>query len=573
MTVERPVSHRRRALSLSPLWPAMATLSPRSSVAASPEATAPAAFAVQVAVDASQALHPANPLLVGSNTPWVYGSEGLMDEQGAYRPGMLELAKELAPTVLRYPSVADTHAWRQGIGPLASRQPVFAYPGQPFQKIVYGTQEFLETCEAVGAQPLFIVNMHDGTDASLAQQAADWVRHVNRTPQLSRRTGKPLPRAAYWELGNEPYLMEAKLPDGSPNRLLLRPELFARRANAVIAAMKAVDPGVRVGLPFALDTYSGRPWRPNGGELATVVGEQLGYADKLLAGLDRPQDLHFLALHYYMPLITGPTDAQGRPLLLPATDEALHWGAMAGSETIRRHLQLVPEFWSRHPRTARTPAPRLLVTEFNSFFTSGQAQGKELKQNAYVMTQAGALFAADLLRVLAMEPRVEAAMQWSLSGNWVFGAIAPPQGAAAARARPVYHVLRLFRRLLAGGQVVAVQVDAPVTQKAGTGVSFAAPYPAMPLATGLAVREGSELRCLVINKDPAQAADVVLALRGARAREAQAEVLQSRGLFHTPDTAEASVPTPAAVRLEADGSRAAWRLPPASCGLVRIKLR
>lgn len=572
MPADNTPSRRRRALSLAPWWPATAGL-PWPAWASPAAGPAAEAFQVEVMVDAASALHPANPLLLGSNTPWVYGSEGLMDERGDYRPGMLALAKELAPTVLRYPSVADTHAWRQGIGPLASRQPVFAYPGQPFQKIVYGTQEFLETCEAVGAQPLFIVNMHDGTDASLAQQAADWVRHVNRTPQLSRRTGKQLPKAAYWELGNEPYLMESKLPDGSPNRLQLRPELFARRANAVIAAMKAVDPGVRVGLPFALDTYSGRPWRANGGELATVVGEQLGYADKLLAGLERPQDLHFLALHYYMPLITGPTDAQGRPLLLPATDEALHWGAMAGSETIRRHLQLVPEFWSRHPRTARAPAPRLLVTEFNAFFTSGQAQGKELKQNAYVMTQAGALFAADLLRVLAMEPRVEAAMQWSLSGNWVFGAIAPPQGVAAARPRPVYHVMRLFRTLLAGGQVVAVEVAAPTTQKAAAGVAFSAPYPGMPVATALAVRDGAELRCLVINKDPGQPADWTLVLRGARAREAQAEALFSSGLFAAPDTAEASVVRATPVRLDAEGGRLAGRLPPASCGLVRIRLR
>ena len=547
-------------------WPALglATPAPAKAAGATP-------LPIGLRIQAQAALHPVNPQLVGSNTPWVYGSEGLMDADGQWHQGMANRARELAPTVLRYPGVPDTHFWRQGLGPLAQRPAVFAYPGQPFQKIVYGSQEFLEACEAVNAQPLIQVNMHQGSEADLARQAADWVRTLNVQGLVSRHTGKRLPKVTYWELGNEPYLMETRLDNGQPNPLFLRPEQFARRASVIMAAMKAVDPSIRLGLPFALDTYSGRPWRPDGQELATVVGPHLGWADKLLAGLERPQDLAFLAVHYYMPLITGPVNAQGLPVLM-GSDERLYWGAAAGSETLRRHLGLVAEFWAQHPRTARLPLPRIGVTEYNSFFTNTRVKDREIPQNAYVMTQAGALFVADLLRVMALEPRIELATQWSLNGNWVFGAIPPVPGDALPPVRPVFHAMRLFRSLLRSGQVVASQVTVASTQQAAQGVSFSAAWPGMPLAAAVATRDGDELQAIVIHKDPQRPGQVSLSLEGAGLRSATVEQVQARAVFDSPGQPEASQLVRPTVTVDAARRLVSWEMGPASFALVRLKL-
>ena len=562
-------SSRRRQL-LGTLGAAAGT--PTLLTAASAAAGAPGPLPISVQVQADQLLHAVNPQLVGSNTPWVYGSEGLMEPSGNWRAGMAARAREMAPTVLRYPGVPDTHHWRQGIGPLAERKEVFAYPGQPFQKIVYGTQEFLEACEVVNAQPLIEVNMHQGSDTELAQQAADWVRYINQQTLVSRINGKPLPKALYWELGNEPYLMDAKLPDGQPNPLFLRPEQFARRASAVMAAMKAVDPGIRLGLPFVLDTYSGKPWRANGNELATVVGDHLGWADKMLAGLARPQDLAFLAVHYYMPLITGPVDARGIPKLM-GTDEQLYWGAAGGSETLRRHLGLIAEFWAQHPRTARLPPPRIGITEYNSFFTTARVNNQELPQNSYVMTQAGALFVADLLRVMAQEPRIELATQWSLNGNWVFGAFPYADGTTPPPVRPVFHAMTMFRSLLRAGRLVASAVQVETTSKATSGTGFAAPWPAMPLASAVATRDGRTLQVVVINKDPQRAGAVSLGVTGASVQSASVEQVHAKAVFDSPGQPEASTRVRPAVVVDTATRQVRWTIEPASFALLTVQLQ
>jgi len=533
---------------------------------------APATLPVAIELHAQARLLPTNPKLLGSNTPWVYGSEGLLDDAGQWRPAMLARAREWSPPVLRYPGgePADSYRWRQGVGPMAERPAVLAYEGQPLQRIVYGTQEFLETCEALGSTPLIVVNMHTGNDAEVARQAADWVRYTTGQTLISRKTGKPLPKVRDWELGNEPYLMDSRRADGRANPMFLRPAQFAQRVNLVMAAMREADPGLRIGLPFALDTLSGRPWR-SGGEPATVVGDQLGYADKLLSRLDRPQDVSFLALHYYMPLV-GAVSAESLQRL--PSDEALYWGAVAGSEVLRRHLTQVTDFWAQHPRTRGLPLPRLQVTEFNSFFTNGVVQGKEPRQNAYVATQAGALFVADLIRVMSGNAQVEAATQWSLNGNWVFGAIAAPTGSAPEPVRPVFQVMRLARALLAaGGQHVQLSVVAPTRPGATPQVGFAAPYPDMPLATALASRHGQTVQVMVINKDPSRSAAVTVALADAQARQATVEQLQSAGVFASPDTPQASSLVQPKVSVDREGRQAQWTLGPASVALLTLRLR
>ena len=117
-------------------------------------------------------------------------------------------------------------------------------------------------------------------DAGVARLAADWVRYINRIVQIYRegdpvtdprdaailesinwtdRTGRPLPRllkpgeppvpkAIYWEIGNEP---EGDFPGYIRNHALSKEE-YSRRYRLIASAMKAEDPGVLVG-PCCLD--------------------------------------------------------------------------------------------------------------------------------------------------------------------------------------------------------------------------------------------------------------------------------------------------------------------------------
>lgn len=532
-------------------------------------ASLPGPFRVQIKVMADKPGEQVRPELLGSNTPWVYGGEGLVDEQGRWHDDVMAKARAWAPPVLRYPGgePADSYPWRDGVGLLAQRPLVSAYEGQPPQRIRYGTLEFLEACETLGARPLIVLNLHGASDAAVAQDAADWLRWTNAAPRLSPLSGKPLPRVLDWELGNEPYLMDAKRPDGQRNPKFLRPDQFARRVNAVMAAMRAVDPQVRLGLPFALDTLSGRPWQAQG-EPASVVGDQLGYAQQVLAGLDRPQDLGFLALHEYMPLL-GDVAARppgGRPL---PGDTALYGAAVAGSETVRRHLGNVAAFWARQPSTARLPLPPLWVTEYNAFFTSGTLNGREPPQNRYVASQAGALFVADLLRVLGQDKRVQAATQWSLSGNWVFGAIDSPQSAAPVAVRPVFHVLQLARQWLSpGSRWLPTQVQGPLATLHPEALGFAAAWPDMPLVVAQATRLGSSLQLWVINKDPQHSVPAELDLGGLALRAAQARQLASPGGVFS----DGGPPTALPLDRPAAGQPLTWTLAPASLTLLSLTL-
>ncbi len=96
------------------------------------------ALLVQIRVDAGgPPLHPANPLLTGTNMPWIYGSEGMLDEQGRLRDAMMAKAREWSPPVMRYMAGEPVRGfrWRHGVGPQAERPVVKPDANEPAQRI------------------------------------------------------------------------------------------------------------------------------------------------------------------------------------------------------------------------------------------------------------------------------------------------------------------------------------------------------------------------------------------------------------------------------------------------------
>jgi hypothetical protein len=135
------------------------------------------------------------------------------------------LMREAHIGAMRYPggSYADIYHWRDNTAPGG-----FVAPGTDFDS-------FMGTVRAADAQPIIIANYGSGTP----QEAADWVRYANVTKGYG---------AKYWEIGNELYgngfyganwetdHHTDKSPTGYANNVLE----FA-------AAMKAVDPSIKVG--------------------------------------------------------------------------------------------------------------------------------------------------------------------------------------------------------------------------------------------------------------------------------------------------------------------------------------
>lgn len=520
---------RRSALTQAGSWLAGAGLGPTALAWGLGSGTAVAQNAVTQAtltLDPAGQRRPVNRGLLGSNVEWPDRGDELLDAQGQLKPAMLSLVQAMGPTALRYPGGlhSDTYHWAAGMGPLAERGSNQHAFSRQQQTTLMGTLEYLELCEVLGAEPLITVNMVTGT----AEEAAAWVRAVNVTGLRSRRTGRLLPPVRNWELGNEPYLKEALRPD-----LWLEPAEFARRAAAWAAAMKQVDPGIRLGLPMTPDTRRGIPVTAYPGWCDTVYRVMAGKVD-------------WLAAHFgYMPFFwTRPPDQM-----------TMYKAAMSSAPTVAADLQT----FRRSLAAVRpdVPVAPFWMTEYHAIlsFTT--------PYDALTASPLGALYVADLLRVLA-SGGVERAHQWSLSANGWFGAIH-----RNAHARPVHLVLRLFREQLQGSVVPILMYGEKIGLPA---IAAAAAQASMPLVDGLLCDDGRTVRALLINKDPNRSAQVSLAVTSLGSfASAGLSTLTSPDLFRTSDLPNAMVRGETALARPVAGQPTVVRIAPASVALVSLR--
>ncbi len=215
-----------------------------------------AAFGAEIRINADERLGEANPAVFGNSVilggetmgfnRWV-SDERDYEEAKAKWNYYLPYLSEMGPTVLRYPGglTANNFDWKQGIGPITERDPNYGGTGIPQ---TFGTDEFLQYCEELGAEAIFVVNVSNfGKRRGTVQGGADWVEYCNSPADGSNPGGgtdwaalraanghKEPYRVKYWELGNE---------ETYPGF-----EDYAQRVNAYSAAMKAIDPTIEVGV-------------------------------------------------------------------------------------------------------------------------------------------------------------------------------------------------------------------------------------------------------------------------------------------------------------------------------------
>ena len=165
------------------------------------------------------------------------------DHVGTADPDVVDLFSAADLPVLRWPggNFVSGYDWRDGVGPVETR-PTRPNPAwDAVEPNLFGTDEFLAFCEAVGCEPMICVNAGDGT----AAEAADWVEYCNGDPEetelgaLRAEHGHPEPYdVTYWELGNEVY--------GEWQTTWTTPGGYADRFERFREAMEAVDSDVEV---------------------------------------------------------------------------------------------------------------------------------------------------------------------------------------------------------------------------------------------------------------------------------------------------------------------------------------
>ena len=165
----------------------------------------------------------------------------LADEQG-FRIDVLDALRRLNMPVIRYPggNFVSGYRWMDGVGPVEDRpaRPELAW--EAIESNRFGTNEIVQFCRKINAEPYFVVNCGDGD----MREARDWVEYCNSNQNtalanLRRKHGFDAPHnIKYWGIGNE--------VDGEWQIGYKTPQEYARAYKEFAKVMRWVDPSIKL---------------------------------------------------------------------------------------------------------------------------------------------------------------------------------------------------------------------------------------------------------------------------------------------------------------------------------------
>lgn len=126
------------------------------------------------------------------------------------RNDIIDALKKLKIPNLRWPGgcFADTYHWKDGVGPRNDRPTIVnKWWGGTTEDNSFGTHDFLNLCEVLGAEPYLSGNVGSGT----VQELADWVQYTNfggKSPMsdMRQKNGRQEPwKVKMWGIGNEAW--------------------------------------------------------------------------------------------------------------------------------------------------------------------------------------------------------------------------------------------------------------------------------------------------------------------------------------------------------------------------------
>ncbi len=241
-------------------------------------------------------------------TKWI-GAASLMpaDNVDGLRQDVLELVRKVRPTVLRWPGggYADCYDWRKAIGPrdLRPQQDILPF-GQPYgynngmDDGDFGTDEFLQFCERLRAQPYITVNFGSGTP----DMAAAWVEYCNGTSESvwgAKRAanGRRKPyKVRQWSIGNEVW--GEPFQSGHTNA-----RGYATYMVPIAKAMRRADPKITITAVGGRSLFIPQPGRQpdHNADAWNAVVLRRGWSQ-----------IDFLSLHHYFPVgFTPPPFTEG----------------------------------------------------------------------------------------------------------------------------------------------------------------------------------------------------------------------------------------------------------------------
>jgi len=172
----------------------------------------------------------------------IYDPSNPLSNEHGFRRDVFEAIKRLKPTIIRWPGgcTGTSYHWLDGVGPKENRpRKIDLHFGWP-ANYGFGTDEFIEYCRLLKAEPLLVCNMGTGT----LEEAAEWLEYCNLEEgtfysNLRVKYGHLEPfKVKYWQLGNE--------LSGLHEIGYMPPKLYAYIAREWAKTLKRVDPSIYI---------------------------------------------------------------------------------------------------------------------------------------------------------------------------------------------------------------------------------------------------------------------------------------------------------------------------------------
>lgn len=443
----------------------------------------------------------------------------LANEKG-FRRDVIEAVKRLKVTVLRWPggNFASGYHWRDGLGPRELRPRRLELAWKTIETNQVGTNEFIEFCRLIGAEPYICVNLGTGT----WDEAREWVEYCNTEKgttlaELRASHGYPQPhRVKYWALGNE---MDGSWQMGHRNA-----EDYAKFALEAAKLMKWTDPSIKL-VACGSSTF-GRGWTDWN---RTVLNYLRDYAD-------------YIAIHTYLN-----NRRNDFPSFMAATLDV--------EDRIKIIEGLILEAMSQ---TRRREPIYIAYDEYNVWYRAFEDKGLEETYNLE-----DALVIATFLNVFVRNAHVVKMANMAQLVNVIAPIRTTEKGVWL---QTIYYPLMLFANYC-HGRSLQVYVDGPTYK---TETRAAVPY----LDVSAAFRpETNELVVNVVNRSENETMPAEIISQWGEF-EGKALVAEVNG----PDIKAENGPGVEKVRvneseLQVKGDRIRYQFPPHSYTMIRAKLR
>ena len=172
----------------------------------------------------------------------VYQPGSPLADRNGFRTDVIEQIKGLGVPIVRYPggNFVSGYNWLDGVGPKDKRPTVLERAWNSLETNQFGTNEFVDWCRLVGAEPLLGMNFGTGT----VEMAVNYVEYCNvsrgtKWSDLRRSHGYEQPHnVRYWCLGNE--------MDGPWQMGQLTGRDYGRKAVDTARQIRVIDRDVRL---------------------------------------------------------------------------------------------------------------------------------------------------------------------------------------------------------------------------------------------------------------------------------------------------------------------------------------